>query len=77
MAVATLQTAALGGRRAMLVALRNAIAEQIDLGVPARDLAALSRRLMEIAVEIDEVDAANPDGEDDVTVASETKAEAW
>lgn len=52
-----LRRAAGKSRRDMLVALRNRIAADIDAGVAARDLSSLSRRLMDIAAELDEIDA--------------------
>ena len=42
-----------GDRRASLVALRDAVAETIDAKDSARDIAALSKRLMEVMAEID------------------------
>lgn len=64
-----------GDRRALLVALRDTIAEEIDGGVPARDLASLSLRLIAITGEIAEIDAAE-DG-DDVGDAAGTPDEKW
>lgn len=50
--------AAKGSRRDLLVSMRGRIATAVeDGGTPARDLAALTRRLMEIAKEIDSIDA--------------------
>lgn len=43
--------------RSLLVALQGVIAQQIDEGVPPRDLASLSRRLIEIRREIATIDA--------------------
>ena len=40
-------------RRTALVALRDAVAETIDAKDSARDIAALSKRLMEIMAELD------------------------
>lgn len=51
------QAAQSGDERELLCALRDEIAEQLDNGVPARDLASLSKRLMEIRREIAVVDA--------------------
>lgn len=42
-----------GDRRTALVALRDAVAETIDAKDSARDIAALSKRLMEVMAEID------------------------
>lgn len=71
----SVKQAAAGTARDLLVALRNQIAEQIDEGVPARDLAALSRRLMEIRREIEEIDAQQV--EDGVGKAAATPDERW
>ena len=46
-----------GDERELLCALRDAIAYALDEGVPARDLASLSKRLMEIRQEISAVDS--------------------
>lgn len=46
-----------GTRRELLVALRRRIATSVaDSSTPARDLAALSRRLLEIARDIETID---------------------
>ena len=47
------RTPGTGDRRASLVALRDAVAETIDARDSARDIAALSKRLMEVMDEID------------------------
>lgn len=64
-----------GTRRDLLVALRDRIAADIDEGVPARDLASLSLRLLAISAEITEIDAAEEG--DDVADAASTPDEAW
>ena len=46
-----------GDRRASLIALRDAVAETIDAKDSARDIAALSKRLMEVMAEIDSAEA--------------------
>lgn len=46
-----------GDERELLCSLRDSIAEALDDGVPARDLASLSKRLMEIRREIAVIDA--------------------
>lgn len=56
--MASVQSAVLKGRRALLKALRDTISTAIDDGVPARDLASLARRLLEISAELDGVGAA-------------------
>ena len=54
-----------GNHRAMLTAMRDRVARTVDdPKTPARDLAALTRRLMDIAREISVMDAA--DAEDDI-----------
>ncbi len=48
-----------GDRRDLLVAMRARVATAVeDPNTPARDLAALTRRLMEIAKDIEALDAA-------------------
>ena len=52
------QAASDGDRRDLLVAMRSRVATAVqDPNTPARDLAALTRRLMEIAKDIDAIDA--------------------
>lgn len=51
--------ASCGTRRDLLVAMRDRIAADLDEGVPARDLASLSKRLLEITKEIESIDAAS------------------
>ena len=65
-----------GDRRALLVALRARISHDVDDSkTPARDLAALSRRLLEIAREIEAIDAS--DEGDDIGAAAATPDESW
>lgn len=64
-----------GSRRDLLVALRDQIAQEIDGGVPPRDLASLSLRLLAIAREIEEIDASNEG--DGVGQAADTPDEPW
>ena len=67
---------ALGGsRKDLLEAIRQDIAENISGGVPARDLASLSLRLLAVDAEIREIEAAETG--DDVGDAAETPDEAW
>lgn len=54
-----------GDRLRGLLALRTMLAKRLDEGVPARDLAALTRRLMQVMEELDALGAANDDGEND------------
>jgi hypothetical protein len=64
------QAAASGSHRDLLVAMRTRIARTIqDPKCPPRDLAALSRRLQEIARQIEEIDAR---AGDDITHAAST-----
>lgn len=67
--------AAKQGRRELLEALRDNIAGQIDAGVPARDLASLSRRLLDISAELDGVIAAEEG--DGIAEAAATPDEEW
>ena len=65
-----------GVRRNLLVAMRSRIALDIDSqDTPARDLAALSRRLLEIVKEIEAIDAEESD--DDIGAAAATPDEKW
>ena len=68
--------AATGDQRKLLVAMRTRIAEAVgDPNTPARDLAALSRRLLEIAKDLKALDAAEED--DDIGQAAATPDEDW
>ncbi|MEU2106486.1 hypothetical protein [Nocardia sp. NPDC019255] len=68
--------AADGDRRELLVALRTRIAKTVeDPNCPARDLAALSRRLLEIAKEIEAIDSTDRD--DAIGQAAATPDDAW
>jgi hypothetical protein len=60
------QAAASGNHRALLVAMRERIAQAVsDPDCPPRDLAALTRRLQDIAKEIEGIDArAKEEGDD-------------
>lgn len=71
----TIVAAAGGSRRDLLVALRNKIAGELDEGVPPRDLASLSLRLVQITEEIAEIDAE--ENGDDVGDAATTPDEPW
>lgn len=62
-------------RRSLLTSLRDKIASDIDEGVPARDLASLSKRLLDISKELDDLSTAQ-DG-DDINSAAETPDEPW
>ena len=71
----SIQDAAHAGERELLVSLMDRIAADLDEGVPARDLASLSKRLMEVQREIKALDAAE-DG-DDVGNAAATPDESF
>lgn len=65
-----------GTHRELLEALRTRIAKSVeDVNLPARDLAALSRRLLEIAKEIEAIDQAEND--DELGDAAATPDEEW
>lgn len=70
------QAAASGDHRELLVAMRERLAKAVsDEGCPPRDLAALTRRLQDIAKEIEAIDLrAKEDGADAADVAED---EAW
>ena len=63
-----------GSRRELLVAMRARVATAVeDPNTPARDLAALTRRLMEIAKDIEAIDLAE---QEDASGAA-TPDESW
>ena len=65
-----------GSRRLLLTAMRARIAATIDKpDTPPRDLAALSRRLLEIAQELELLEAA--DKVDDIGDAAATPDQEW
>lgn len=64
---------AAAGRRELLEALRDKIADAIDGGVSGRDLAALSRRLVDISEQLELVDSAA----DGIAVAALTPDVEW
>ena len=68
-------SAAQAGRVEMLRALRDNIAEQLDDGVPPRDLASLSRRLIDIDAELRGAEAQT--GGDPIAEAAATPPQAW
>lgn len=68
-------SSALEGRIEMMRALRDAIARQIDDGVPPRDLSSLSRRLIEIDKELREAETIEEG--DDIGAAVATPDEAF
>lgn len=72
------QAAATGDHRALLVAMRERIARTVsDPDCPPRDLAALSRRLQDIAKEIEQYDLrAKEEGADVDDVADDEAFDA-
>ncbi|AAD17571.1 hypothetical protein TM4_3 [Mycobacterium phage TM4] len=79
MAVKSVAAAAADGdRRELLVAMRARVATAVeDPETPARDLAALTRRLLEIANEIAAIDAQAEQGEGSVAAAAATPDEPF
>ena len=67
------QAAATGDHRALLVAMRERIAQTVSApDCPPRDLAALTRRLQDIAKEIEAIDLrAKEEGADAADVAAD------
>lgn len=63
-----------GDRRELLVATRDLIARSLDGDVPARDLAALTKRLVDIAKEIEDMDS---EGGGQIGEAANTPDEEW
>lgn len=65
-----------GDRRELLVAMRDRIAVAVENPrTPPRDLAALTRRLLEIAKDLEAMDAEVAD--DDISAAAATPDEEW
>ena len=62
-----------GERVTALLALRRHVAERLAVGVPARDLAALSLRLMQVMEELETL-GANPDAAAAATTAEDELA---
>lgn len=71
----SISAAAKGSSKDLLSAMRDLVAKQLDDGVPPRDLASLTKRLMEITREIEALDAAS-DG-DGVGRAAKVADAAW
>lgn len=69
------QAAASGDHRALLVAMRKRIADTVsNADCPPRDLAALTRRLQDIAKEIESIDLrAKEEGADAADVAEDER----
>lgn len=74
----TVYEAAEGGKlRDLLVAMRDRIAKAVaDPNCPPRDLAALTRRLHEIARDIDAIDAAAEEEQSDASADEDWDASA-
>lgn len=63
------QAAESGSSRELLVAMRARIAKAVeDANTPARDLAALTKRLIEVVRDIEAIDARDEDGDDGAEV---------
>jgi len=61
-----------GDRRAMLLAMRDRVAVAVDdPKTPARDLAALTRRLMDIAKEIESIETEESEESEDAPTPDE------
>lgn len=69
-----LAAAEAGDDLAMQYAMRIIVANEIQQGCPARELAALTKRLKEINAEIKELEALKAEEDDD---PSDTPPEAW
>lgn len=63
-----------GNRRDLLIATRDLIAESLDGDVLARDLASLTKRLVDIAKEIEDMDS---EGGGQIGEAANTPDEEW
>lgn len=72
----SLLAAAKVSRLELLRALRNLVARRIDAGVPPRDLASLTKRLLDIAREVEELEAIAEDA-GGVGAAAATADEPW
>lgn len=72
----SIKEAADTSERALLVALRDRIAVDLDKGgVPPHALAPLTKQLREIAKQIEAIDAE--DADDDISAAAATADEEW
>jgi len=70
-ATSVTEAAAQGSRLDLLVAMRSRVATAVeDPDTPARDLAALTRRLLEIANEIAAIEAQQELAEDSIAAAA-------
>jgi len=73
--VGVASAAATGTSRDLLVSMRDLVAKQLDDGVLPRDLASLTKRLMEIRKEIEAIDAAT--SSDAVGFAASAPDSVW
>lgn len=71
----SIAAAARATERELLESLRDTIAKAIDDGVPARDLASLSRRLLEIKRELAALEVEEEG--DEIDAAAATPDEPW
>lgn len=69
------RAAAQGSHRDLLVSMRDLIAKELDKGVAPRDIASLTKRLLELRKEIEAVDAA--ESADGISGAVATPDAAW
>jgi transposase-like protein len=70
------EAASSGDYRSTLVKLRDRLAKQLDdANTPPRDMAALSRRFLEVVRELQALDTA--DGGDEIGKAASADDEAW
>lgn len=70
------EAAAAGDYRTTLVKLRDRLARQLDdPNTPPRDMAALSRRFLEVVREVEALDKA--DGNDEIGKAAATPDDEW
>ena len=69
----SVSVAAAAGRRELLIALRNRVSAELDSGVAPRELAALSRRLLEISEQLETFD----DAADGIASAAQTRDVPW
>ena len=73
--MSVVQAASTGTRLDLLMAMRDLIARDLDGGVAPRDMAALTKRLLEITKEIEAIHAVNAG--DDVGKAAATPDAVW
>ncbi len=64
-----------GDHRRFLEAMRDTIADEIDAGVPSRELSSLTKRLADIVSELISLNAA--EGGDEIARAAKLEDEEW